>query len=68
MSSPFGGFDPHASVFDPFQFIGVERHTMSQLQREALQQMTREQLEEMRETFAMFDKDGDGVITTSELG
>ncbi|XP_063960533.1 calmodulin-alpha-like [Lytechinus pictus] len=31
-------------------------------------QLTKEQIEEYREAFAIFDKNGDGIITTKELG
>jgi calmodulin len=32
------------------------------------EQLTEEQIAEFREAFALFDKDGDGSITTKELG
>ena len=31
-------------------------------------QLTEEQIQEFKEAFALFDKDGDGTITTKELG
>ena len=31
-------------------------------------QLTEEQIAEFKEAFSLFDKDGDGVITTKELG
>ena len=31
-------------------------------------QVSTEQIEELKETFALFDKDGDGCITSVELG
>ncbi|XP_793110.3 calmodulin-alpha [Strongylocentrotus purpuratus] len=31
-------------------------------------QLTEEQIEEYKEAFAIFDKNGDGIITTKELG
>merc|ERR1712025_149877 len=32
------------------------------------EQLTEEQIQEFKEAFALFDKDGDGTITTKELG
>lgn len=32
------------------------------------EQLTEEQIAEFKEAFALFDKDGDGTITTKELG
>merc|ERR1712005_61399 len=32
------------------------------------EQLTEEQISEFKEAFALFDKDGDGTITTKELG
>ncbi|PUZ62844.1 hypothetical protein GQ55_3G019400 [Panicum hallii var. hallii] len=32
------------------------------------QQLSKQQIEEFREAFSLFDKDGDGTITTKELG
>ena len=31
-------------------------------------QLTEEQIAEFKEAFSLFDKDGDGAITTKELG
>uniref|UniRef100_A0A5F8HDH3 EF-hand domain-containing protein n=1 Tax=Monodelphis domestica TaxID=13616 RepID=A0A5F8HDH3_MONDO len=31
-------------------------------------QLTEEQIADFKEAFALFDKDGDGTITTTELG
>ena len=31
-------------------------------------ELTDEQINEFKEAFALFDKDGDGTITTKELG
>uniref|UniRef100_A0A8C6FU32 EF-hand calcium-binding domain-containing protein 11 n=1 Tax=Moschus moschiferus TaxID=68415 RepID=A0A8C6FU32_MOSMO len=31
-------------------------------------QLTEEQIEEFKEAFSLFDKDGDGTLTTKELG
>ena len=33
-----------------------------------VEELTEEQIEEFQETFLLFDKDGDGTITTKELG
>ena len=33
-----------------------------------VEQLTEEQIAEFKEAFALFDKDGDGTITTKELG
>jgi Ca2+-binding EF-hand superfamily protein len=30
--------------------------------------LTREQIDEFKEAFSLFDKDGDGTITTKQLG
>ena len=32
------------------------------------EQLTEEQIAEFKEAFSLFDKDGDGTITTKELG
>ena len=34
----------------------------------ASEQLTEEQIAEFKEAFSLFDKDGDGTITTKELG
>ena len=34
----------------------------------AADQLTDEQIAELKEAFSLFDKDGDGTITTKELG
>ena len=34
----------------------------------AADQLTEEQIAEFKEAFSLFDKDGDGTITTKELG
>ncbi|VAI30019.1 unnamed protein product [Triticum turgidum subsp. durum] len=33
-----------------------------------MDELTKEQIQEFREAFSLFDKDGDGTITTKELG
>merc|ERR1711924_481150 len=40
---------------------GTHRHKMAD-------QLTEEQIAEFKEAFSLFDKDGDGTITTKELG
>ncbi|KAK2541158.1 hypothetical protein Q9233_000804 [Columba guinea] len=40
----------------------VEKHTLH------ADQLTEEQIAEFKEAFSLFDKDGDGTITTKELG
>ena len=35
---------------------------------DAADQLTEEQIAEFKEAFSLFDKDGDGTITTKELG
>ncbi|XP_069464523.1 calmodulin-2 isoform X1 [Ambystoma mexicanum] len=46
------------------------RRTQSERPSDALQadQLTEEQIAEFKEAFSLFDKDGDGTITTKELG
>ncbi|GMI27228.1 hypothetical protein TeGR_g1034 [Tetraparma gracilis] len=39
-----------------------------ELLRRVLDQLTEEQIAEFKEAFSLFDKDGDGTITTKELG
>ncbi|MXQ83568.1 hypothetical protein E5288_WYG014571 [Bos mutus] len=36
--------------------------------RSMADQLTEEQIAEFKEAFSLFDKDGDGTITTKELG
>ena len=45
-----------------------ERERRRERERELSQLMTEEQIAELREAFSLFDKDGDGTITTRELG
>ena len=33
-----------------------------------MEELTEEQIQEFKQTFSVFDNDGDGTITTSELG
>ena len=54
-----------------------EKHTRTMFQNEAEDEkmqnnlnneLTEEQMSELKEVFSWFDKDGDGSITTKELG
>ena len=49
--------DSHTSVNSPF-------HPLFNM----AEQLTEEQIAEFKEAFSLFDKDGDGTITTKELG
>ena len=40
----------------------------SKARSEMADQLTEEQIAEFKEAFSLFDKDGDGTITTKELG
>jgi len=49
--------------------IGSEDDASSELTEEqTADQLTEEQIAEFKEAFSLFDKDGDGTITTKELG
>jgi len=54
-------------VFDSFllRFIQLMLYSFVPLQAD---QLTEEQIAEFKEAFSLFDKDGDGTITTKELG
>merc|ERR1711879_161241 len=43
-------------------------HSPDQMTDNLTDNLTTEQISELRETFVLFDKDGDGAITTAELG
>ena len=45
-----------------FYYIILNRNT------KMADQLTEEQIAEFKEAFSLFDKDGDGTITTKELG
>ncbi len=44
------------------------KYTKKYFPREMADQLTEEQIAEFKEAFSLFDKDGDGTITTKELG
>ena len=46
----------------------VERKFIKFLVKLQADQLTEEQIAEFKEAFSLFDKDGDGTITTKELG
>lgn len=54
-------------MFDSFllRFIQLMLYSFVPLQAD---QLTEEQIAEFKEAFSLFDKDGDGTITTKELG
>uniref|UniRef100_A0AC35ETW5 EF-hand domain-containing protein n=1 Tax=Panagrolaimus sp. PS1159 TaxID=55785 RepID=A0AC35ETW5_9BILA len=41
---------------------------LMQFSEEIIKQLTPEEIDEFREAFMMFDKDGNGTISTKELG
>ncbi|KQK93160.1 Calmodulin [Amazona aestiva] len=60
-------------VFDILkEFLGIKDSKKCSCQQESslysADQLTEEQIAEFKEAFSLFDKDGDGTITTKELG
>ena len=49
-------------------FPSTHRLSLSHTEHEMADQLTEEQIAEFKEAFSLFDKDGDGTITTKELG
>lgn len=52
----------HVSTLSPIRGTGTLTHDSQ------ADQLTEEQIAEFKEAFSLFDKDGDGTITTKELG
>jgi calmodulin len=60
---------PAARAFPPFDFLLTDaRPSRPNACRSGDEQLTEEQIAEFKEAFSLFDKDGDGTITTKELG
>uniref|UniRef100_A0A8C7N8D6 Calmodulin n=1 Tax=Oncorhynchus kisutch TaxID=8019 RepID=A0A8C7N8D6_ONCKI len=49
-------------------FVAVDISHSCFLSSSQADQLTEEQIAEFKEAFSLFDKDGDGTITTKELG
>ena len=63
--------DHIARVFTFLRFNNARqqrRRTTRRSTHEMAAELTDEQITEFKEAFALFDKDGDGTITTKELG
>ncbi|XP_057982182.1 calmodulin-like [Malania oleifera] len=60
----------HGTAYHPyFLFLLCKSFHLSFLKlRRMAEQLTEEQIAEFKEAFSFFDKDGDGCITTKELG
>ena len=58
---------PHSGFFELFARCIKNQLAQSTLDTMA-DQLTEEQIAEFKEAFSLFDKDGDGTITTKELG
>ncbi|VFQ74817.1 unnamed protein product [Cuscuta campestris] len=60
-------FKCHKASFDIHRRL-LSDHFVEQKVAEMADQLTDEQISEFKEAFSLFDKDGDGCITTKELG
>ncbi|OAY59169.2 hypothetical protein MANES_01G002400v8 [Manihot esculenta] len=57
-------FSLFSSSFDIFFLLSLSQHIPPKM----ADQLTDDQISEFKEAFSLFDKDGDGCITTKELG
>lgn len=58
-------------IYDAAMALGTQPQTttnMMQFSEEIIKQLSPEEIDEFREAFMMFDKDGNGTISTKELG
>ena len=60
--------DHIARVFTFLRFNARQQRRTTRSTHEMAAELTDEQITEFKEAFALFDKDGDGTITTKELG
>ncbi|CDI79520.1 calmodulin, putative [Eimeria praecox] len=60
--------DRRTSELFPLNPSPVVRTSLERTEVEMADQLTEEQIAEFKEAFSLFDKDGDGTITTKELG
>ena len=62
--------DKEAAKFPPllFESVVVRIEANNSVNSQQADQLTEEQIAEFKEAFSLFDKDGDGTITTKELG
>ena len=51
-----------------FRLIRVTHPGLARIDTAMADQLTEEQIAEFKEAFSLFDKDGDGTVTTKELG
>ena len=59
---------PIKSLPLPFHTLALCLSHLPCISAEMADQLTEEQIAEFKEAFTLFDKDGDGTITTKELG
>merc|ERR1712156_1335923 len=62
------GSEPRRSYSASFKSISGKHLPSNPLTSAMADQLTEEQIAEFKEAFSLFDKDGDGTITTKELG